>query len=84
MPFTTLATRAQASLNALANAVSTVHPTDTRTFNFSTGILLPGQEPVALVQQFADWTAAAAGRYVYYLETDDDPVALTALHEVAK
>jgi len=84
MPFTTLAGHTQASLNLLADAVSTVHPTDTQTFDFSTGILLPGQEPVALVQQVADWAAAAAGRYVYYFETDADPVALAALHAVAK
>lgn len=84
MPFTTLATGAQASLNSLALAVSTVHPTSTQTFSFNTGVLVPGQEPVALVQQVATWAAAEAGRFVYYFETDDEPTALTKLHAAVK
>lgn len=80
MHFDSLAANTEAALNTLSEAAGGVHPAETRTFAFRTGALVPGQAPVALVQEVGDWTGAAPGRYVYYFETDADEPALAALH----
>lgn len=80
MPFGLLPRNTHAALTALAVSVSAVRPSATRSFEFRTGALVPDQEPVALVNEVAEW-AAGDGRFVYYFEADADEASLAALHK---
>lgn len=79
MPFTKLAANTHAALSSLAAAAKTVHPTDTKTFTFRTGSLLPGQRPPE-VKDVCDW-AGRKGAFVYLFRTEADAASLEALHK---
>jgi len=81
MSFTTLAADTQNALASLAKAVSVVHPLSTYTLTFNSGALTPQREPVELFEEIATWEAAEPGRYIYYIETDNDTTALTQLSQ---